>query len=276
MKSNPKLAAVATLALLLLVQPAAFAQKQKQKQGDEKRPLASPTETKERLEPDDTTAARPDVPEQVQANRREGMDEDAEGAIPYNNNFFSTYRLGPEDVISVSVFGLDKYSRANITIPPDGRIDYYMIREGLFVAGKTTRQVGDEIAKHLDEYIIDPKVTVSLDKAMSSRYGVVGDVAQPGIRIMTRRLSVYEALTEAGGILPTGKKQVVVLHWNVDRVMERKVIDVAKIMKGTMPDDYYLRPGDQIFVPGNKYKTVKEVLNLLPIVNFMRVFTGGF
>lgn len=273
MKSNPKLAAVVALALLLLAQPVAFAQKQKQ---DEKRPPASPTKTKERLEPDDTTRSPADVPEQMQAYRREGMDEDAEGAIPYNNNFFSTYRLGPEDVISVSVFGLDKYSRANITIPPDGRIDYYMIREGLHVAGKTTRQVADEIAQHLDEYIIDPKVTVALDKAMSSRYGVVGDVAQPGIRIMTRRLSVYEALTEAGGILPTGKKQVVVLHWNVDRVMERKVIDVAKIMKGTEPDNYFLRPGDQIFVPGNKYKTVKEVLNLLPVINFMRIFTGGF
>jgi len=275
MKSNPKLAAIVALTLLLLVQPAAFAQKQK-KGDDNNRPPAQKTETKERLEPDDASRAPADVPEQMQAYRREGMDEDAEGAIPYNNNFFSTYRLGPEDVISVSVFGLDKYSRPNITIPPDGRIDYYMIREGLHVAGRTTRQVADEIAKHLDEYIIDPKVTVSLDKAMSSRYGVVGDVAQPGIRIMTRRLSVYEALNEAGGILPTGKKQVVVLHWNVDRVVERKTIDVAKIMKGTEPDNYFLRPGDQIFVPGNRYKTVKEVINLLPVVNFMRIFTGGF
>lgn len=275
MKSNPKLAATLALALLLVAPSAIFAQKQKK--GDKKRATpASPTVTKERLEPDDATATPSDVPEDVQANRREGMNEDAEGAIPYNNNFFSTYRLGPEDVISVSVFGLDKYSRGNITIPPDGRIDYYMIREGLHVAGKTTRQVADEIAKHLDEYIIDPKVTVSLDKAMSSRYGVVGDVAQPGIRVMSRRLSVYEALAEAGGILPTGKKQVVVLHWNVDRVMERFTVDIAKIERGQIADNYFLRPGDQIFVPGNRYKTVKEVLNILPVINFMRIFTGGF
>ena len=276
MKSNPKLAAVAALALLLLVQPAAFAQKQKQKQGDEKRPPAQKIETKERLEPDDATAARPGVPEQSIVNRREGMNEEAEGAIPSYNNFFTTYLLGPEDVISISVFGLDKYSVQNITIPPDGRIDYFFSPEGLHVVGKTTRQVRDEIAQLLDEYIIDPKVKVTLDKAMSQRYGVVGDVAQPGIRVMNRRLSVYEALTEAGGILPTGKKQVVVLHWNVDRVMERTVVDVAKIQKGQIPDDYFLRPGDQIFVPGNRYKTVKEILGLLPVINFMRIFTGGF
>jgi polysaccharide biosynthesis/export protein len=275
MKSNPKLAAVLALALLLLAaQPAAFAQKQKK--GDDKRPPAQKTETKERLEPDDATTARPGVSEQSIANRREGMSEEADAALPSYNNFFTTYLLGPEDVISISVFGLDKYSVPNITVPPDGRIDYFFASEGLHVVGKTTRQVRDEIAQLLDEYIIDPKVKVTLDKANSQRYGVVGDVAQPGIRIMNRRLSVYEALTEAGGILPTGKKQVVVLHWNVDRVMERKVIDVAKIEKGIEADNYFLRPGDQIFVPGNRYKTVKEILGLLPVVNFMRVFTGGF
>ena len=272
MKSNPKLAAVAALALLLVVQTVAFAQKQR----DENRPPAQKTETKERLEPDDTSLPRPGVSEQSIANRREGMSEEADGAIPSYNNFFTTYLLGPEDVISISVFGLDKYSVPNITIPPDGRIDYFFSPEGLHVVGKTTRQVRDEIAQLLDEYIIDPKVKVTLDKAMSYRYGVVGDVAQPGIRLLNRRMSVYEALTEAGGILPTGKKQVVVLHWNVDRVMERKVVDIAKIEKGVEADNYFLRPGDQIFVPGNKYKTVKEILGLLPVVNFMRVFTGGF
>ena len=272
MKSNPKLALVTVLALLLLAQSAAFAQKQ----DDKTRPPAQKIETKERLEPDDDSKPRPGVPEQSIANRREGMNEEANAAIPSYNNFFSTYLLGPEDVISISVFGLDKYSVSNIVVPPDGRIDYFFAPEGLHVVGKTTRQVRDEITKLLDEYIIDPKVKVTLDKAMSQRYGVVGDVAQPGIRLLNRRVSVYEALTEAGGILPTGKKQVVVLHWNVDRIMQRTVVDVAKIQKGEIADDYFLSPGDQIFVPGNRYKTVKEILGLLPVVNFMRVFTGGF
>ena len=37
---------------------------------------------------------------------------------PYYNNFFNTYRLGPEDVISVEVFNQDRYSRRGIIIPP--------------------------------------------------------------------------------------------------------------------------------------------------------------
>jgi polysaccharide biosynthesis/export protein len=274
MKFNRRLAALLSLALLLLAPPLALAQKEKKKGDEGQRPPAS--KPGERLEPDDTTPVRGDVPESVLANRREQMSEETDSEIPYYNNFMASYKLGPEDVISVAVFGLDKYSKAGIVVPPDGRIDYYLIRGGLFVNGKTTQQVADEITQHLDEYIIDPKVTVSLEKAMSQRYSVIGDVAQPGIRPMTRRLSVYEALTEAGGILRTGRKQVVVLHWDADRMLKPVTIDVAAIERGKAPDNYFLRPGDQVFVPGNKWKTVDQVLKALPIISFARIFTGGW
>jgi polysaccharide biosynthesis/export protein len=277
MKPNPRSVAALALALLLLAPSSVLAQKQKQKQSEPKPTPAQKTEADERLEPDDASQTPRDVPEEVLANRRERLGEDSDAEIPYYNNFFTTYRLGPEDVISVAVFGLDKYSKSNITIPPDGRIDYYFVPEGLPVAGKTTRQVAEEITKHLDEYIIDPKVTVSLDKAMSMHYGVIGDVAKPGISIMSRRLSVYEAINEAGGVLPTGdKKKVVVLHWNADRTMRTIPIDVAAIEKGRAPDNYFLSPGDQVVVPGNRFKSVQKVLSLLPVLSFARIFTGGW
>jgi polysaccharide biosynthesis/export protein len=269
MKSKPKIAAALFLALLAVAP--ATAQKQKPESPQQK-PQAG-----ERLEPDDKRETRPDVPQEALVNRRERIDEDEAAEIPSYNNFLTNYRLGPEDVISVTVFDLPKYSKAGIIVPPDGRIDYYLARGGIHVAGKTTQEVADEIAQHLDEYIIDPKVTVSLDKAMSMRYGVIGDVAQPGIRVMSRRLSVLEALNEAGGVLGTGdKKKVVVLHWDADRMVKQIPVNVSAIEKGKAADSYFLSPGDQIFVPGNKWKTVKGVLDLLPVINFARIFTGGF
>jgi len=275
MKPNPKSAAALALALFLLAPTFAFAQKQKD--DGQKRPPAQKAGAGERLESDDANRTPADVPQEVLANRREQLSEAADAEIPSYNNFLTSYLLGPEDVISVSVFGLDKYSKTGITVPPDGRIDYYLIPEGLHVAGKTTRQVADDIRQHLDEYIIDPKVTVSLDKAMSMRYGVIGDVAKPGIMVMSRRVSVYEAINEAGGVLPTGdKKKVVVLHWNADRTMQQIPINVAAIEKGVAADNYFLRPGDQVVVPGNRFKTVQKVLGLLPVLSFARIFTGGW
>jgi polysaccharide export outer membrane protein len=232
----------------------------------------------ERLEPDDMSAPpRADVSEEMQANRRESLSEEEAAVVPYYNNFMATYRLGPEDVISITVFNLDRYSKAGITIPPDAVISHPLIPEGVFVGGKTTRQVADEITKRLDEYVIDPKVTVSLDKAQSAVFWVVGDVAQPGIRPMSRRLSVTEALALSGGVLDTGnKKKVMVMRRQANGFLQPTIIDVAAIEKGRMPDNYFLNPGDQVIVPGNRMKNVQKILSLLPVVSFFRIFTGGF
>ncbi|HEV2881275.1 MAG TPA: polysaccharide biosynthesis/export family protein [Pyrinomonadaceae bacterium] len=232
----------------------------------------------ERLEPDDTSAPpRSDMSPEMQANRRETLSEEEAAVVPYYNNFMSSYRLGPEDVISITVFNLDRYSKAGIVIPPDAIISHPLIPEGVHVAGKTTKQVADEITKKLDEYVIAPKVTVSLDKAQSAVFWVVGDVGQPGIRPMTRRLSLTEALALSGGVLPTGnKKKVAIMRRQANGFMQPTIIDVAAIEKGKMPDNYFLNPGDQIIVPGNRLKTFNQVLSLLPVVSFFRIFTGGF
>ncbi|HEX7956486.1 MAG TPA: polysaccharide biosynthesis/export family protein [Pyrinomonadaceae bacterium] len=274
MKSETRIAAALALALLCAAPAAAAATGQKEKKAAGQKPPAG-----ERLEPDDKGAPRPGVPEEVQANRRERVGEQDEAAIPYYNNFLTTYPLGPEDVISIRLFGpnLEKYNLSGITIPPDGRIDYFLIPEGVHVTGKTTREVAQEIARHLDEYIIAPKVTVTLEKAVSSHYGVLGDVAQPGIRPMARRMSVLEAINAAGGVLGTGdKKKVVVLHWDADRMVKPILVDVAAIERGKAPDNYFLSPGDQVFVPGNRWKTVDKILKALPVISFARIFTGGF
>lgn len=233
--------------------------------------------TAERLEPDDTSTPPAGVPVETLANRREQMSEEEQAIVPYYNNFMTTYRLGPEDVISVRVFGQERYSMSNITVPPDGTISYPLIPAGVFVTGKTTRQVADEVAKHLDEYIIDPKVTVFLEKAMSARYGIVGDVAQPGIRTLTRRLTVYEALMEAGGVLGTGdKKKVMLVRQRPDGMLQQIAVNISAIEKGKAPNTQFVSPGDQIFVPGNRMKQVDRILSLLPIISFARIFTGGF
>lgn len=199
--------------------------------------------------------------------------EEETGVIPYYKNFFSSYRLGPEDVISVTVFGQERYSKGNITIPPDGRISYPLIPDGLIVAGKTTVEVQNELTKKLDEYIIDPKITVSIDQAKSTRYSVLGDVAAPGVKPMMRRLTVREAIAEAGGVLSTGnKKKVQVLRPSTSGIITPIRVDIAAIEKGRAADDLYLRPGDQIIVPGNTFKKVKEVLGYASILSFATYF----
>ena len=247
-------------------------QKARPRTASQKDPQKDPKSTGERLEPDDPSRAPSDVPPDVQANRQEQVSEEA-AVAPVYNNFFTTYKLGPEDIISVEVFNQDRYSRKNIIIPPSGRVSLSLIPGGIFVNGKTVDEVAAMIEKKYDEFIINPQVTVSLDKAASYRYSVIGDVGQPGVRLMNHRMTVTEALAEAGGVLSTGdRSKVYVLRRQSTGYVAPILVNVSAIYKGKAPDTTYLVPGDQIVVPGNKMKQVREWLSFTSVLGFARIF----
>lgn len=274
MKKGNKLTALGIVMLLIVSSLSIAAQTQNDPQ--KPRPRTTGQEQKkpvngDRLEPDDPTRTPADA-QDMQANRMEQMSEDA-AVNPFYNNFFSTYRLGPEDVISVDVFNQTRYSRSGIVVPPSGRISLSLIPGGVFVNGKTVDEVAAIIAKKYDEYIIDPQVTVSLEKASSYRYSIIGDVGQPGVRLMNHRMTVTEAIAEAGGVLGTGdKSKVVVLRRQADGQLAQIPVNVSAIYKGRAPDSTYLVPGDQIIVPGNKLKKVQQILGFANVLSFARIF----
>ena len=269
------------LASALIITTSAFAQsptaiRQRRTVSDAAQPAAAENKATENKAPENKAAET--APATVTANgdaQPQSTEEDA--IVQSYNNFFSSYKLGPEDILSVTVFGQERYSRSGIKIPPSGRISLALIPDGIFVNGKTVDQVAELIKKRYEEYILVPQVSVSLDQAGSYRYSVIGDVGQPGIRLMTRRLSVTEAIAEAGGVLQTGdKKKVYVLRKQANGNLQPIPVNVAAIYRGQAPDSLYLNPGDQVVVPGNRWKTFDKISGFLPILSFARIFAGGF
>ncbi|MBK9153707.1 MAG: polysaccharide export protein [Chloracidobacterium sp.] len=204
-----------------------------------------------------------------------GDPSDEEAAIlPYYNNYLRSYHLGPEDVISVDVFGEPKYSKTGIVIPPTAKIAYPLIAGGVFVGGKTTDEVAMEIKKRLDEYIIDPQVTVTLDKVGSARFGVLGRVGTPGIKPMNRRYNVYEAIAEAGGIAKEGDpKRVLLLRMTPEGGFSQTIIDLNKMTAGKAEVPYLL-PGDQLIVPEKRWSLTK-ILDAVGRASAIRVLFGS-
>lgn len=273
---NTRRITLATLMLLALSLSIA-AQPQQDPQKARPRSAASDQDKKpvngDRLEGDDKSQTPSDVPQDFQANRTQQLSEEEAAVSPFYNNFFTNYRLGPEDVISVEVFNQPRYSRANIIVPPSGRVSLNLIQGGVFVNGKTVDEVAEIIKKRYVEYIIDPQVNVSLDKAMSYRYSVIGDVGQPGIRLMNHRMTVSEAIAEAGGVLNTGNKsKVVVLRRQSTGVLAQIPVNLSAVYKGKAPDNVFLAPGDQVVVPGNTLKKIQTIMSLTPIASFARIF----
>lgn len=195
--------------------------------------------------------------------------------LPYYANYLKEYRLGPSDIISVEVFGqCPEYCIMSKPVPPNARISYPLIREGILVAGKTVEQVAAEITQKLDEFIIDPKVNVTLEKAMSTRYAVMGDVATPGVRVMDRKVSVYEAILESGGVTRNANKdKVFIVSYAKDGRLTRKQVSL-KQMEAGKAEMVFLNPGDQVFVEGKGF-TIGKFLSAIGQASAARALFGS-
>ncbi len=224
-------------------------------------------------------APKPSVPVKAPTSEEPADSSEAQATddsvLPYYNNYLKEYRLGPSDMISVEVFGqCPDYCKTGLTIPPNAKISYPLIREGILVAGKTVEQVAAEITKRLDEFIIDPKVTVTLDKAMSTRYAVMGNVATPGVRVMDRRVSVYEAILESGGVTKNGNKdKIYVVSYGKDGRLSRTQVSLSAMESGKA-EMVYLNPGDQVFVSGKGF-TLEKFLGAIGQASAARVLFGS-
>ena len=220
-----------------------------------------------------------DVTKTDDDSKREDSDDakkdETETVVQQYRNYLTEYRLGPNDIVSIEVFGqCPDYCRNNITVPPTAIVSYPLIRDGVLVGGRTVTEVAEHVTKELDEYIIDPKVTVTLVRAGSARYAVMGRVVTPGERIMDRSVNLYEAIMGAGGALKgADKKKVILARINLQGFLERSVVNLEEIERGKVRSPM-LKPGDQVIVPGKGF-TWQKFLNVVTQISGFRGLIGS-
>ncbi len=110
------------------------------------------------------------------------------------------YLIGPEDVLEISVWkeeGLKK----EVLVRPDGGISFPLAGD-MQAAGKSARQLQQEIAQRLAKFMSDPVVSVAVLKIVGNKIYVIGRVNKPGEYAPGRYVDVLQALSMAGGLTP--------------------------------------------------------------------------
>lgn len=160
----------------------------------------------------------------------------------------STYRVGPEDLLEISVWHEDALKKEAL-VRPDGGISYPLIGE-VPAAGKTVLEIREEIGKRLEKFIPDAAVSVTILKIGSQRIYVIGKVNRPGEFPLGRYVDVLQALSMAGGLTSFADS-------NDIRVMRRdgarQVVlpfEYGRVVRGDKLDqNIQLRAGDVVVVP---------------------------
>jgi polysaccharide export outer membrane protein len=157
------------------------------------------------------------------------------------------YVIGVEDTLSIRVWK-DPELSGQVTVRPDGKISSPLVGD-IQAAGRTPRELQDEIRKALSVYVKEPVVTVTVDEINSFKVYVLGEVKNQGVLNLKRRTRLLEAIALSGGLTQFANKSDVVLIRYDGEQESRQRIDYRKVVSGDKPEmNVFLRPGDTIIV----------------------------
>jgi polysaccharide biosynthesis/export protein len=176
--------------------------------------------------------------------------------------------IQPQDQISISVTSTNQEA-ANVfsnsiqnagtnaaspvygyVVDPNGEVLLPLVGT-VKVSGLTSKQLAAKLQQQLATYLNTPTVYVRI---VNFKVAVMGDVMRPNVYTSNgERLTVTEALSLAGDMNITGKRQDVILVREIDG--KRTYIPIDMTSKNLFQSPYfYLKPNDLIYVQPTKLK----------------------
>ena len=147
------------------------------------------------------------------------------------------YRIGPQDLLKLDVFGVEALSKRSVRVNASGQISLPLIGT-LQAGGLTAEQLAADIAARLaQDYLQNPQVTIFIEEFTSQRVTVTGAVKTPNVFPLKGKMTLLQAVAQAGG--PTSVANlgsVKILRPAPDGTRKTLEYDLAAIRDGATPD----------------------------------------
>ena len=157
------------------------------------------------------------------------------------------YRMGPEDVLRISVWE-NKDLTLDLVVRPDGKISMPLIQD-VVAEGQTAMELGNTIHQRLLTFIKEPQVSVIVLQVNAPKYYVIGNVAKPGTYSLRTETSILQALALAGGFTQFASPRGIKLIRNSAGKQEIRKVNYNKIIDDEGEGNYILKSGDTVVVP---------------------------
>ena len=193
--------------------------------------------------------------------------------VASTSSIATDYLLGGGDRIRVNVFEVPEYT-GEYQVPPGGSINMPLIGS-IPVAGLTTEQAADTIARKYARFLKRPLISVNLLSPRPINVFVAGEVTRPGAYTLSleggagnnpgvQYPTVLAALTIAQGVTLAADVTQVQLRRKVGRSGEQTVaLNLKELTQtGRISQEITLRDGDTIVVPTAASLNVAEARNL--------------
>jgi polysaccharide biosynthesis/export protein len=160
------------------------------------------------------------------------------------------YWIGPEDVLDITVWRNADLSK-QVLVRPDGRVSLPLIGD-ITAVGKTAAELAEVISAKLKEFKENPQVSIVVKEVNSYAIYVLGEVAKPAKYPLKSKTTILQAITLAGGFLPTAaRNKLVVFRFgeNGEKDVKLRASYDDIVLRDEAGQNITLKPGDTLVVP---------------------------
>ena len=174
------------------------------------------------------------------------------------------YKIGPLDVLKVTVFQEEDLSFEEVPVDASGNVLFPLIGQ-VSVMGKTSTELASDIADRLGRrYLVDPQVSIIVSQSASQKVTVEGAVEKPGVYPIEGQTTLLQALAMAQGPTEIARLNEVIIFRTKDDGVYAAQFDLKAIRRGEQPNPEIT--GRDIVVVGSSFAKAlfKDVLQLSP------------
>jgi polysaccharide export outer membrane protein len=163
---------------------------------------------------------------------------------------YQDYRIGPTDVLQITVWRNDELSLPEVAVRPDGKISFPLL-DDVQAAGLTPTELKAILTERLSEYILAPTVTVVVRQVNSQVIYVIGEVHRQGALPLRADMRVIDALAMSGGFRPfaDAKRVKIIRNRNGEGPIEFRFNYDEFVDGDNLDQNILLLSGDNVVVP---------------------------
>ena len=157
------------------------------------------------------------------------------------------YILSANDQVAVEVFGEDDL-RANGRLSPEGNLNVPLLGS-IHLAGLTPTQAASRLTElYSRDYLVNPKINVTLVSYGSRRFTMLGQIGHPGIFEMAPEgIDLLEAVAMAGGYTRIAAPERITVRRRTASGEQIIKVNAKRFTKGK-GGGFRVEPGDTITV----------------------------
>jgi len=176
----------------------------------------------------------------------------------------SGYKIGPLDVLELSVFKVPELSRM-AQVAESGTVNLPLVGE-VQAAGRTAQEIERDLTKKLAaKYLQSPQVSILIKEFNSQRVTVEGAVKKPGVYPLRGKMTLLQVVASAEGLDNQVSDSTVLVFRQINSKRAAAKFDMGDIRAGKA-EDPVVQSGDVIVAPNSAVKeTFNLVLKALPL-----------